>query len=108
MITSYIEAHKERGVATINISGEYLHTENYKYAIMLLRGILVEFMATVDPKLYQKLVTTDKNGQTFLYVKVLNALYGLLRSALLFYRKKVKYLEAYVLNTNTYDQCIGN
>ena len=51
MITSAIKAHEEINVATINIPGAYLHTNNDEYLIMLLRGRLTELMAMVDPKL---------------------------------------------------------
>ena len=50
-------------------------------------------MAMVNSKLYRKYVITDKNGQMFLYVEVLKALYGPLDRAILFYKNIVKYLE---------------
>ena len=56
----------------------------------------------------QKYVTTDKNGQTLLYIKVLNALYGIFNSALLFNKNLVKNLEDYGLHTNTYGPCLAN
>ena len=59
---------------------------------MLFIGILAEFMPIVEPKIYQKYVIMDKNGQTSLYVKVLKDLYCLLRRALLVYRRIVKYI----------------
>ena len=36
------------------------------------------------------------------------ALYGLLKSALLFYKKLVENLEAYVFNINPYEPCVAN
>ena len=84
MVAPAIEYHEDRDVATINISGAYLHTENDKYVIMLLRGRLAELMSMVEPKIYQKYVTIDQNRKTFLYVKVLKVLYGILKSVLLF------------------------
>ena len=75
---------------------------------MLLIGRLVELMNMVDPNLYQKYLTTNQNGKTFIYVKVLNKLYGLLNSALLLYKKPVKDLEAYGLRTKYYDPCASN
>ena len=47
----------------------------------------------VDPKLYTKYVTIDAKGQKVLYVQLSKALYGLLRAAILFYRKLRKELE---------------
>ena len=63
MIASVTEAHEESGVSTINIPGAYLHNGNDKYVIILSRGGLVELVALVDPKLYQKYETTIKIGK---------------------------------------------
>ena len=57
---------------------------------MLLRGRLADIMVKVDPSLYRKYVTTSKKGVPMLYVKLTKALYGLLSSALLFYKKNKK------------------
>ena len=90
MIISETKDQDEHDVAIINISGSYLHTERNRNVIMLLRGSLAEFMAVLDPKLYQKYLTRDQNGKTLLYFKVLKALYDLLKSLLLFYKNIVK------------------
>ena len=46
-LTSAIEAHEGREVATIDIPGAYLHTDTDEEVIMLLRGKLAELMAEV-------------------------------------------------------------
>lgn len=43
-----------------------------------------------------------------LYVKVIKVIYGLLKSALLFYTKVVKDMEDYGLNTNPYGPFVAN
>ena len=48
---------------------------------------MVELLVVLQPELYRKYVITSKNGEPMLDVKLLKALYGLLRSALLFYNK---------------------
>ena len=108
LITSEIKAHKDHDVATINSTGACLHTDNDKYVIMLLRGRLEEFMSNPDPKLYWKYGRTGGKGKTLLYVDVLKQLYGLLKSALLFYKKMVKDLESYWIKNNTYHPCVAN
>ena len=50
----------------------------------------------------------DKKGTPILYVRLKRALYGLLRSSLIFYRKLCGELEAYGFKINTYDPCVGN
>ena len=47
-------------------------------------------------------------GEPLLYVQIQKALYGLLRIALLLYRKLVKYLEACGLQTNSYNPFLAN
>ena len=63
-------------------------------------------MVTVDPKLYRKYVMTDHNGQSILCVKIHKALYGLLRSAILFHKKLVKELVQYDFEINPYALCV--
>ena len=110
MITSAIEAHEQRDVATIYIPGTYLHAYNDKETLMLLKGCLAELMVQIDPYIYQKCVTYDKNNQPLLYVKLSKAIYSLLRSALLFYRKLVKDLTNYETPfvINPYNPCVAN
>ena len=65
-------------------------------------------MVHITPQLYQPYVKMDKNGTPILYVRFKKALYGILRSSLLFYRKLRGELEAYGFNINPYDSCVGN
>ena len=108
MLTSAIESHKVREVATIDISGAYLHTNTDEEIVMLLRGKLAELMAEVEPKLYHKYIQKDKKGNSILYVKMQKALYGLLRNALLFYQKLVGDLKRYGFTINPYNPCVAN
>ena len=59
---------------------------------MILKGRLVYLLTNIGPKLYMKYTVLEK-GVKLLYVKLKKALYGLLRSALLFYLKLVIELE---------------
>ena len=54
---------------------------------MQLRGKMVDLLVALDPSLYRKHVTIGEKGKPILYVKFFEALYGLLKSALLFYQK---------------------
>ena len=85
--TGVIDAIERRVLAMLDIENTFLHTENNKKVLMLLRGRMDGLMVKVDLSLYQKYVTTPKKGVPMLYVKPTKALYGLLRSALLFYKK---------------------
>ena len=61
--------------------------KNDGHIIMLLRGKMVDLLVKLQPELYRKYVIFSKNGEPMLYDKLLKALYGLLRSTLLFYKK---------------------
>jgi len=78
--------------------------------IILFQGKLAELMVMVDPKLYRKYVTYECNskGNAMLYVQMNKALYSLLQSALLFYKKLRKDLEGYGFKINPYDPCVAN
>ena len=70
---------------------------------MFLEGALAELMVKVAPKIYQKYFIVISKGKPLLYVQIQKALYVLLCSALLFYRKLVKYIEAYGFQINPYN-----
>eukprot|EP00956_Cyclotella_meneghiniana_P028301 scaffold65295_cov71-Cyclotella_meneghiniana.AAC.14 len=108
MITSAIDAHENRHVVTLDIPGAFLHADLDEEVIMLLRGQLAELMVKIDPQLYGPYLTKNKKGESILYVKMLKAMYGLLRSALLFYLKLVKDLTDFGFTMNPYDPCVAN
>ncbi len=101
--TGAINAHEGRDVMTFDIPGAFVTTKTDEYVIMTLRGHLCEIMTRIDPKLYQKYITKDKKENSVLYVQLYKSLYGLLRSALLFYKKFRKELEDYGFVMNPFD-----
>jgi hypothetical protein len=107
-LTALIEAMEERDVACFDIPGAFLHAETDEEVIMLLKGRLAELMVMVEPSLYRKYITVNSRGETMLYVRMHKALYGMLRSALLFYRKLVSDLEESGFVINPYDPCVAN
>jgi hypothetical protein len=87
LITSTIEAYEGREVAVVDIPGAYLSADMDGEVIMLLRRRLAELMVKTAPNIYRKYITVYAKNQPVLYVKLQKALYGCLRSALLFYLK---------------------
>jgi hypothetical protein len=79
---------RHRKVVTIDIPGLFLHADNEDYIIMKMIGTLAELMVKTNPKLYRKYVVIEK-GCSVLYLRLQKALYGMMKSALLFYRKLV-------------------
>jgi hypothetical protein len=108
-ITSTVGAYERRSFATSDLPGAFCNTPlTDETVIMILRGELCELMVRADPKLYRKYVTTDRRGKPLLYVQLTKALYGLLRAAVLFYRKLRGELEDYGFVINPYDPCVAN
>ena len=83
-ITSAIDAHERRDVATIDILGTFIHADSDEHIIMVFKGNLALLMYHVDKKLYRKYIIFDKRGKHVLYVKMFKVLYILLQNALLF------------------------
>ena len=100
--------HEGRDVACFDIPGAILHADVNKNITMVFKGRLVELMVQVAPNLYRKYITVNRKGTAILYVKIQKALYGLLRSALLFYMKLVADLESDGFVLNPYDSCVAN
>jgi hypothetical protein len=107
-ITAVIDAHKERDVACLDIPDAFLHADSDKDITMILKGRLAELMVKVAPNLYRKYISVDANGSAILYIKMQKAIYGLLRIALLFYKKLVSDLESTGFKVNPFNPCIAN
>ena len=69
---------------------------------------MVELLVQLQPELYREYVITSKNGEPMLYVKLLKALYRLLKSVLLFYKKLAGELVDMGFEINPYDPCAAN
>ncbi len=85
-ITAIVDAQEGRDVVCFDIPGSFLHADSDKDSTMILKGRLAKLMVQVAPNLYRKYITVERKGMAILYVKMQKAMYGLLRSALLFYR----------------------
>jgi hypothetical protein len=108
LITSTIEAYEGREVDVVDIPGDYLSADMDEEVIMLLRGRLAELMVKTAPNIYRNYITVDAKNQPVLYVKLHKALYGCLRSALLFYLEFVGDIESQGFTLNPYDPCVAN
>ena len=107
-IQSTIYANENRNVATCDIPGAFLQADNPDFVLMRLDGILAELMVKVAPKMYRKFVTTNAKGKLVLYVQLEKAVYGMIKSALLFYHKLVADLLSLGFEINPYDPCVAN
>lgn len=112
-LSATIDAKEGREVAVVDIPNAFILTPNEKLRdwhetdIMKIRGKLAEMLVEIDPTTYAPYVTYE-NGVPVLYVEIWRALYGMIKSPLLFYRKLRKDLEEAGFTINPYDICVAN
>ena len=106
--TLLIDIFEGRDVAIYNIPGAYLHAEmpEEHRVILKIKGKFVDIMCRVNPE-FQKHVLIER-GRKVLYLQVLRALYGCIRSALLWYNLFSQTLEKEGYVINPYDRCVAN
>jgi hypothetical protein len=75
---------------------------------MRLDSILAELMVSIAPNIYCKYITMNAKGKPVLYVQLEKALYGMMKSALLFHHKLVADLRSIGFKLNPYDPCVAN
>ncbi len=85
---------------TINVPGAFLHVDNEDYVIIKMNGMLAELMVRADPT-----YLSDEKGQKVQYLRLKKALYGMMKSTLLFYKKLVSELKSTGFTINPYDPC---
>jgi hypothetical protein len=113
MLTGVIDAQEGHDVAVVDIPNVFFQTivseEDAQHrAIVRIRGPLVDILVSIAPDVYAPYVTTNKTGQTVLIIECLNAVYGTMVAALLYYKKVVKSLKAKGFKLNPYNPCVTN
>ncbi len=93
-IFSAIDAHEGQGMATLDILGSFLDIKNDDINIVInLRGLLTELMVKIALQVLKKYLTTTAKKALIHHVRMNKALYGMLKSAVLFYKNLVKDLK---------------
>ena len=106
MISLIIDAIEGRDVAISDIVGAYLFAEMDEYILLRMTGESVDILCNVN-KEYEKYVTYE-NGRKVIYLELAKALYGCVRSALLWYECYSKTLREMGFELNPYDPCVAN
>ena len=89
-------------MAVLDTTNAFLQADSNEIVNMLLRGKFAEMMVRIDPALYWEYVTYPGNGVPILYARLSKALYGMLRAALLFYKRLRNTLESMGFEINPY------
>ena len=112
MITTVIDAKEGRDQLTADVPNAFIQAKinkkrGDKKIIMKITGKLVDVLVRLAPEVYSGYVVIEK-GRRVIYVEVLRALYGMLISAMLWYKKFRGDLEEIGFEFNLYDPCIAN
>ena len=68
---------------------------------------MVEFMVQADPEKHRKHVHIE-NGEELLYLQILKALYGCMRSGFLWYNLFSETFQSHGFELNSYDSCVAS
>ncbi len=108
--TGVIDAKQRRDVMTLDIPNAFVQTQiplNGDKIIMKIRGQLVDILLELCPGVYDDYVR-DEGRNKVVYVRMLRALYGMLISSILYYKKFRKDIESVGFEVNPYDICVAN
>jgi hypothetical protein len=89
IITGVIDVKQKRDVMTLDIPNAFVQTEislDGDKIVMKIRGQLVDILLEICPGVYDDYVINEGKHK-ILYVRMLKALYGMLISSILYYRK---------------------
>ncbi|KAG7372416.1 reverse transcriptase RNA-dependent DNA polymerase [Nitzschia inconspicua] len=106
LVSLMIDAKEQRDVAMADVEGAFLHAWMDDFVLMKITGQSVDIMCSVNPA-YAKFVVME-NGVKTLYVRLLKALYGCVKSALLWYNLFASTLMDMGFELNPYDPCAAN
>ena len=106
MLTLIVDALERRDVATADVAGAYLNANMDDYVLMKLEGEDARLMCDVNPS-YEKYVT-HQQGRPVLYLRLAKALYGCVKSAMLWYKLFTSTLKKLGFKLNPYDSCMAN
>ncbi|MEL6660658.1 MAG: reverse transcriptase domain-containing protein, partial [Bacteroidota bacterium] len=105
-ITTIVDAYEGRDIATCDITGAYLNAHIDDYVTMKFTGRAVDVLCQLDPSFKEKIVY--EKGRKILYARLNRALYGCVKSALLWYELFSKTLVGLGFKLNPYDPCVAN
>ena len=106
LLSIIIDAHEGRDVATADVAGAYLKAYMDDFVIMKFTGASVDILCKLNPQ-HVKFVVMEK-GIKVLYVRLIKALYGCVKSALLWYEMFYSSLQEMGFVLNPYDPCVAN
>jgi len=107
MLSMMIDAYENRDVATADVVGAFLKGDMDDFVMVKLMNEKVDIMCRVESK-YRDYVIRGKNGRKTLFMKLNKALYGCMKSAIIWYETFVTTLKGLDFKLNPYDPCVAN
>ena len=85
-LTVAVDAHQRRDIMSLDIPNAYIQTQlpekkRGERVVMKIRGLLVEWLVTIDPISYAPFVVMERGVKT-LYLLICKAIYGMLEAGL--------------------------
>ena len=105
--TLVIDAMEDRDVACADVAGAFLKADMPDFVILRIHGSSLMALLRANKRRYEKFVVIE-NGKRVLYVRLLKAMYGTLKAALLWYELLANTLVREGFKINAYDPCIAN
>ena len=106
LLTALVDAVEHRHVVVADVTGAYLNADMDDFILIRLSGEDVDMMCDTNP-VYEDFITND-NGKKTLFLQLKKALYGCVKSALLWYRLFCDTLQDLGFVLNPYDPCVAN
>jgi hypothetical protein len=106
LLTIIIDAYESRDVAIADVAGAYLKAYMKDFVIMKFTGEMVDILCKTDPK-YKDYIVMER-GTPVIYVRLIKAIYGCVKSALLWYELFSGTLQKMGFVLNPYDKCVAN
>ena len=101
-----LHAYENRKLATCDVTGAYLHADMDDFIVVKIQGQIVNVLCAKNPS-YEDFVVME-NGKKTLYMQLLKALYGSIKSALLWNDIFTGTLVEMGFELNPYDNCVAN
>ena len=89
--TLVIDSAEERDVAVCDVVGAFLKADQPDFVLLRVTGPVINAIVRANESKYKPYIT-HKSGTRVLYLQLLNAMYGTLTAALLWYQMFVEYL----------------
>ena len=106
LMTLIIDAMEEQEVGTADVPGAYLQANMEDCVILKMTGQSVDALCKTDDS-YKEFVMTEQ-GKKVIYLRLKKALYGCIKSAMLWYNLFTENLAEIGFKINLYDTCVAN